>query len=100
MEEIEKNEEVKNRLVDVANIYEDIDTSDFQGILMAIEMMFDISYQDLFNYVAKIIINRRVENMKNETMDFSSRVDYLKMLEREFDCNIDYIDYSIDFLYK
>jgi len=100
MEEIEKNEEVKNRLVDVANIYEDIDTSDFQGILMAIEMMFDISYQDLFNYVAKIIINRRIENMKNETMDFSSRVDYLKMLEREFDCNIDYIDYSIDFLYK
>ena len=100
MEEIEKNEEVKNRLVDVANIYEDIDTSDFQGILMAIEMMFDISYQDLFNYVAKIIINRRVENMKNETMDFSSRVDYLKMLEREFDCNIDYIDYSIDFSYK
>ena len=100
MEEIEKNEEVKNRLVDVANIYEDIDTSDFQGILMTIEMMFDISYQDLFNYVAKIIINRRIENMKNETMDFSSRVDYLKMLEREFDCNIDYIDYSIDFLYK
>lgn len=100
MEEIENNLEVKNRLIEIAEIWEEVDTSDFQGMLMAMEMMYDISFQDLFNYVAKIIIEKEIEIMKNKTMDFSSRVEVLKELERRFDCNIDYIDYSIDFLYR
>lgn len=93
-------EELEKKLRVLANDYDDLTFSDYQGCLMALETMYGVHYQELFNKCAKIIIEKRIESMKNETMDFSSRVEFCKQLEKEFDCNIDYVDYSIDFLYK
>lgn len=100
MEEILNNEELVVKLNDIADNYEDFNASDFQGCLMALETVYKIHYQDLFNYVAKRIAEKKIEEMKDKTMDYSSRVEFMKELEKEFDLIIDYIDYSISFKYN
>lgn len=102
-------EELEKRLKSVAEDYENIDTSDFQGILMACETLYGVPYQELFNRVAKMIIKRRLDNFDNivtsnpcYNSEFvrEDKKELIEQLEKEFDCEIDYISYEIKFLYE
>lgn len=93
-------EDIEKRILEIAELYDKVDTSDFQGMLLALETMSGEHYQDLYNKVATIIITKRIEKINDETMDYSSKVEKLKELEKEFECDIDYIDYHISFKYQ
>lgn len=95
-----EEKDIDKRILEIAELYDEIDTSDLQGMLLALETMSGIHYQTLYNKVVTIIITKRIEKINDETMDYPSKVEKLKELEKEFECDIDYIDYHISFKYQ
>lgn len=93
------NEELMEKIKCLANDYDSFNRNDFEGCLLALEQDYGVHYQELFNAVAKIIVEKKIEYIKDVTLDYSSKIQMLKGIEKEFDCNIDYIDYSISFKY-
>lgn len=49
------NENLLNELGKIANDYQNITTSDLQGILMAIEIKYGIKYEDLYEEFLKLL---------------------------------------------
>lgn len=101
--------DLEEKLKNLAKNYENIDTSDFQGILLSYETLYGFHYQELFNRVAKMIIKRRLDNFDNivtsnpcYNSEFvrEDKKELIEQLEKEFDCEIDYISYEIKFLYE
>lgn len=83
-----EEKDIDKRVLEIAELYDEVDTSDLQGMLLALETMSGIHYQTLYNRMAEIVIRKRLNNNIRE-------------MEKEFDCDIDYdVDYNIAFKYQ
>lgn len=81
-----EKEDIDKRILDIANLYEVVDTSDLQGMLLALETMSGVHYETLYNKMAEVIIVRRIRKFGKE-------------LEKEFECDVD-MECNINFKYR
>lgn len=101
-------EELNKKIEELAKDYDKLDRGDFEGCILALETQSGEHYQTIFNKVAEKVIEERIDNFNKVTItnpcynaewSRQAEIDLIKELENEFDCNIDYIDYSITFKY-
>lgn len=95
-----KNKDLEEKIKVLANEYENMDYSDFTGCIIALETEYGIHYQEIYNRIAEIIIKNRIKNFKDNSNNTNEFIEFLKSQEKEFDCEIDYLNLSINFLYK
>lgn len=101
MEIVLTNKDLAERIRVLANDYDSLSRGDFEGCLLALEDMFKVHYQELFNEVAKIIVEKRIRNFGGKRiLNNENFINCIKNLEQEFDCDIDLISYSITPKYK
>ncbi len=92
IEELLLQKEVKN----IADNYDNMSFSNFAGSIRALEDKFEVHYQKIYNMIAEEVIKNRLNNFKgSKTINNKSYMDLIKQCEKEFSCEIDFIDYSI-----
>lgn len=88
--------EIEKKLKDLAKNYDEMTYSDFTGCLMAMETMYNIDFEDLYNKVAEKIIFNRIKNFKGKRVISNYNfISFIKSLEKEFEVEIDLFDLSI-----
>lgn len=101
-------EELNKKIEELAKDYDKLDRGDFEGCILALETQSGEHYQTIFNKVAEKVIMEKIDNFNQVTItnpcynaEWSRQafVELIKRLEGEFDCDIDYVDYSITFRY-
>lgn len=99
-------EELNKKIEELAKDYDKLDRGDFECRILALETQSGEHYQTIFNKVAEKVIMEKINNFNQVTItnpcynaewSRQEEIDLIKKLENEFDCDIDYIDYSIIF---
>lgn len=98
------NEELKNRICEIANGYWKMSNSDLQGCIGALEILSGVDYESLYRMVAeKVILNRIKKFIDRCISNPCYNTEYIREdfkslcvdLEKRFECSIDRISYSI-----
>ena len=99
-------EKLNKKIEELAKDYDKLDRGDFECRILALETQSGEHYQTIFNKVAEKVIMEKINNFNQVTItnpcynaewSRQEEIDLIKKLENEFDCDIDYIDYSITF---
>ena len=97
--EIIESDELEEKIKILANDYDYMSYSDFTGCIMALETEYGIHYQEIYNKIAEIIIKREIKNFDEEkSLNNNKFIEFIKELEKKFECEIDLIDFGIKFL--
>ena len=84
--------EVKN----IADNYNDMSFSDLTGSIIALEDKFEVHYQKIYNMIAEEVIKNRLYGFKgSRTISNQKFINLVKQCEKEFKCEIDFIDLII-----
>ena len=93
---IKDDKEVDIEIEKIVNIYDTIESIDFNTCLLSLEDKYHIHFQILKNIVSKKVIERRLKEYKgSRTISNLSFRQFVKDLEDEFECEIDLIDFTI-----
>ena len=87
---------LETKIKEVANMYDNMNSTDFRNILLDMEDDFSIHFQKLFNMVAEQVIKKRLYDFKgSRTISNQKFMNLVKQCEKEFECEIDFIDLTI-----
>ena len=87
---------LETKIKEVANMYDSMNSTDFRNILLDMEDNFSIHFQKLFNMVAEQVIKKRLYDFKgSRTISNQKFMNLVKQCEKEFECEIDFIDLTI-----
>ena len=87
---------LETKIKEVASMYDNMNSTDFRNILLNMEDDFSIHFQKLFNMVAEQVIKKRLYHFKgSRTISKQKFMNLVKQCEKEFECEIDFIDLTI-----
>ena len=70
--------------------------SDLTGSIIALEDKFEVHYQKIYNMIAEEVIKNRLYDFKgSRTISNQKFINLVKQCEKEFKCEIDFIDLII-----
>jgi adenylosuccinate lyase len=104
-----REKELKIKINELAEHYNDLPETDLEGILMAMEIEYGKSYQKLYNMVAEKVIENSLDYFNNIIMTNpcynaeyvrENEIARIKELEAKFNCKINYFSYDVEFLNK
>lgn len=93
---IKDNRELEDELRDLANSYDEKNSEYVNSCLLLLEDNFKVHFQELKNSVAKLVIEKRLKKFKgSRTINNKTFINFIRDLEKEFECEIDLIDFTI-----
>lgn len=89
-------ESIKNQIKIIANDYDKMTNIELDKKLLELEDSTDYHYQEIKNAVFEKVIERKLRSfVGSKTLNNKEFTDYVRELEKEFECEIDLIDFTI-----
>ena len=94
----DKKDDLYNELDSLARNFDLLTDKEKREVLLELEDKYEVHYQKLKNAVAERVIRKRFMDFKGtRTINNNTFINFVRKLEKEFECEIDLIDLSIRF---